>query len=89
MIKFKTFLTEATDASTYFEGVIALCVSMYGNGKKAAETSFKDKILNLQNGNNLSEIISQAYVHNTRGYCRSIIFGLDQFLSLKNKKAFF
>ena len=45
MKTFKKFLVEATDASTYFEGVIALCVSMYGNGKKAAEKSFKDKIL--------------------------------------------
>ena len=45
MIRFKNFLTEATDASTYFEGVIALCVSMYGNGKKTAENNFKDTIL--------------------------------------------
>ena len=51
--------------------------------------TFKDKILNIQNGNNLSEIILQAYVHNTRGYCRSVIYGLNQFLLSKNKKAFF
>ena len=51
--------------------------------------TFKDKILNIKNGNNLSEIILQAYVHNTRGYCRSVIYGLNQFLSSKNKKAFF
>ena len=51
--------------------------------------TFKDKILNIQKNQNLSEIILQAYVHNTRGYCRSIIFALDQFLSSKYKKAFF
>jgi hypothetical protein len=51
--------------------------------------TFKDKILNTSNNENLSEIILQAYVHNTRGYCRSIIVGLNQFLSSKNKKAFF
>lgn len=51
--------------------------------------TFKDKILNINNHKNLSEVILQAYVHNTRGYCRSIIFGLNQFLSSKYKKAFF
>ena len=51
--------------------------------------TFKNKILNVQNGDNLSELIVQAYVHNTRGYCRSIIFGLNQFLLSKYKKAFF
>ena len=51
--------------------------------------TFKDKILNINNYKTLSEIILLAYVHNTRGYCRSIIFGLNQFLSSKNKKAFF
>ena len=51
--------------------------------------TFKDKILNIHNYKNLSEVIFQAYVHNTRGYCRSIISGLNQFLSSKNKKAFF
>ena len=51
--------------------------------------TFKDKILNINNYKTLSEIILQAYVHNTRGYCRSIISGLNQFLSSKYKKAFF
>lgn len=51
--------------------------------------TFKDKILNINNSQNLSEIIIQAYVHNTRGYCRSVISGLNQFISSKNKKAFF
>ena len=51
--------------------------------------TFKDKILNIDNGEHLSEVILQAYVHNTRGYCRSIIFGLNRFLSSKNKKVFF
>jgi len=51
--------------------------------------TFKDKILNIGNNENLSEIILLAYVHNTRGYCRSIISGLNQFLSTKYKKAFF
>ncbi len=51
--------------------------------------TFKDKILNINKSDNLSEIILQAYVHNTRGYCRSVISGLNQFLLSKNKKAFF
>ena len=51
--------------------------------------TFKDKILNINKSQNLSEIILQAYVHNTRGYCRSVISGLNQFLLSKNKKAFF
>ena len=51
--------------------------------------TFRDKILSIQNNKNLSEVILQAYVHNTRGYCKSVIFGLDQFLTSKNKKAFF
>ena len=41
MIKFKNFLTEATDASTYFEGVISVCLSMSGYSQKR----FKDNIL--------------------------------------------
>ena len=51
--------------------------------------TFKDKILNINKSQNLSEMILQAYVHNTRGYCRSVISGLNQFLLSKNKKAFF
>ena len=51
--------------------------------------TFKDKIFNINKNKNICEIILQAYVHNTRGYCRSVIFGLNQFLSSKNKKAFF
>ena len=51
--------------------------------------TFKDKILNINNSQNLSEIIIQAYVHNTRGYCRSVISGLSQFILSKDKKAFF
>ena len=50
---------------------------------------FKDKILNINNYKNLSEVILQAYVHNTRGYCRSVIYGLNKFLLSKQKKAFF
>ena len=41
MIKFKNFLTEGTDASTLFEGVIAVCLSMSGYSQKR----FKDNIL--------------------------------------------
>ena len=41
MIKFKNFLTEGTDASTLFEGVIAICLSMSGYSQKR----FKDNIL--------------------------------------------
>ena len=41
MIRFKNFLTEATDASTYFEGVISVCLSMSGYSQKR----FKDNIL--------------------------------------------
>jgi len=41
MIKFKRFLTEGTDASTLFEGVIAVCLSMSGYSQKR----FKDNIL--------------------------------------------
>ena len=41
MIRFKRFLTEATDASTYFEGVISVCLSMSGYSQKR----FKDNIL--------------------------------------------
>ena len=41
MIKFKRFLTEGTDASTLFEGVIAVCISMSGYSQKR----FKDNIL--------------------------------------------
>ena len=51
--------------------------------------TFKDKILSISGNKNLSEVILQAYVHNTRGYCKSIISGLSQFLSSKYKKAFF
>ena len=41
MIRFKRFLTEGTDASTLFEGVIAVCLSMSGYSQKR----FKDNIL--------------------------------------------
>ena len=41
MIGFKRFLTEGTDASTLFEGVIAVCLSMSGYSQKR----FKDNIL--------------------------------------------
>ena len=41
MIKFRNFLTEGTDASTLFEGVIAVCLSMSGYSQKR----FKDNIL--------------------------------------------
>ena len=41
MIRFKNFLTEGTDASTLFEGVIAICLSMSGYSQKR----FKDNIL--------------------------------------------
>ena len=41
MLKFKRFLTEGTDASTLFEGVIAVCLSMSGYSQKR----FKDNIL--------------------------------------------
>ena len=41
MIGFKNFLTEGTDASTLFEGVIAVCLSMSGYSQKR----FKDNIL--------------------------------------------
>ena len=41
MIRFKNFLTEGTDASTLFEGVIAVCLSMSGYSQKR----FKDNIL--------------------------------------------
>ena len=51
--------------------------------------TFKDKILNINKFKTLSEIIMLAYVHNTRGYCRSVISSLNQFISQKNKKAFF
>ena len=50
---------------------------------------FKDQILKINKNKSLSEIIVQSYVHNTRGYCRSIISGMRQFLLSKNKKAFF
>ena len=50
---------------------------------------FNILILNINKSQNLSEMILQAYVHNTRGYCRSVISGLNQFLLSKNKKAFF
>ena len=62
------------------------CKSIVDNlNKKVNFTIFTT----IHNYKNLSEVIFQAYVHNTRGYCRSIISGLDQFLSSKNKKAFF
>ena len=41
MIRFKNFLIEGTDASTLFEGVIAVCLSMSGYSQKR----FKDNIL--------------------------------------------
>jgi len=41
MIKFRNFLAEGTDASTLFEGVIAVCLSMSGYSQKR----FKDNIL--------------------------------------------
>jgi len=41
MIRFKNFLIEGTDASTLFEGVIAICLSMSGYSQKR----FKDNIL--------------------------------------------
>ena len=41
MKTFKKFLVEATDASTYFEGVISVCLSMSGYSQKR----FKDNIL--------------------------------------------
>ena len=41
MIGFKNFLTEGTDDSTLFEGVIAVCLSMSGYSQKR----FKDNIL--------------------------------------------
>ena len=41
MIRFKNFLTEGTDASTLFEGVIAVCLSMSGYSQKR----FIDNIL--------------------------------------------
>ena len=50
---------------------------------------YKDKIIKLNIRENISEVILQAYVHNTRGYCRSVISGLSQFILSKDKKAFF
>ena len=35
---------------------------------------------------NIHEIIFQSYVHNTRGYCHSVLNSLDFFIKNKNKK---
>ena len=41
MIKFRNFLTEGTDASTLFEAVISVCLSMSSSSQK----KFKAEIL--------------------------------------------
>jgi len=78
-------LTDLPLGSRAFENTDAASVIL--SNKKYF--TFKEKILSTNKNLNLSEIILQAYVHNTRGYCRSVISGLNQFLLLKNKKAFF
>ena len=51
---------------------------------------FKDDFLNKKNKNEkVSELIIQSYVHNTRGYCFSVLNALKNFLNTKSKKAFF
>jgi hypothetical protein len=52
---------------------------------------FYDDPFNLRDGAGLplSELILQAYVHNTRGYCRSVIEALKYLLNAPNPKAFF
>ena len=39
---------------------------------------------NTQKNENICEIITQAYVHNTRGYCRSVLNCLRKILSKKD-----
>lgn len=51
---------------------------------------FKDNVFKHKDSKNkISELIIQSYVHNTRGYCRSVIETLKYFLSSKKNQSFF
>ena len=50
---------------------------------------FHDNLLQNNKQNKISQIIIQSYVHNTRGYCNSVIQTITNFLNKKIKKAFF
>ena len=41
MKSFKTYLTEGTDASTLFEGVIATCLSLSSQKEKKFKTDYR------------------------------------------------
>ena len=50
---------------------------------------FKDNIFKYKDSKNkISELIVQSYVHNTRGYCRSVIETLKWFLHSKKNQFF-
>ena len=52
---------------------------------------FNDNLFNINYGNDkqrVSEIIFQAYVHNTRGYCFSVLNALEQILLNNNRTSF-
>ena len=49
---------------------------------------FHDNLLQNNKQNKISQIIIQSYVHNTRGYCNSVIQTITNFLNKKIKKLF-
>ena len=49
---------------------------------------FKDNIFKNSSNTKISELIIQSYVHNTRGYCRSVIEALKWFFNSKKNQFF-
>jgi hypothetical protein len=49
---------------------------------------FKDNVFKNNSKNKISELIIQSYVHNTRGYCRSVIEALKWFFNSKKNQFF-
>ena len=50
---------------------------------------YNDNLLQNNKQNKISQIIIQSYVHNTRGYCNSVIHTIKNFLNKEIQKAFF
>jgi len=79
--------TETTLGSRAFEKSEASAVILLN--KKYFH--FNDNLFNINYGNDkqrVSEMIFQAYVHNTRGYCFSVLNALEQILLNNNRTSF-
>lgn len=76
--KFKIQYTDSTLGSRAFEKVETSAVLLLND----KYFHFNNNFLNIKKDNEkVLQIVFQSYVHNTRGYCRSVIEGVKEILS--------